>query len=222
MNHYAYLLTFADGMLYIGARSCKLAPELDTTYLGSGRALPADRKDTPPLKTILGTFSTRKELMDFERNYIEEHNCVASPNWYNQRVATHDRHGSPSWNTGISVDRTEAAKTFSRRYKGNRTPAMLAAHAATAEKIRGTKCKDKGHAGITNTAFQPWYYVTPQGVYVEVRDQTKKDIAPTLGLKVHQISNRMRECNQHKPAPTKPLKGWIFGNLPRPTDTAED
>ena len=43
MYHYAYLLTFPDGMKYVGARSIHFQPELDVTYLGSGKALPKDR-----------------------------------------------------------------------------------------------------------------------------------------------------------------------------------
>ncbi|QKE55153.1 hypothetical protein PP758_gp82 [Pseudomonas phage PAP02] len=213
MNHYAYILTFPDGIKYIGARSTKLAPELDTTYLGSGRDLPCDRKDFKPTKEIIGIFKTRDLLMEFEKAFIDEHDCVVSPDWYNLRFSTHDRHGSVPHNKGGTVDRTQAAKTFSRRYKGARTPAMIKAHEETAEKIRGTKNPNKGHKGITNCAFRPWYYVTPEGVRVEVHEVTVSDYAERLGFKKHQIVNRMRSNNAHKPAPTKPMKGWIFGVL---------
>lgn len=56
MYHYCYLLEFPDGMKYVGAKSSKLRPDLDTTYLGSGKDLPKDRHDYRHLinKTILG------------------------------------------------------------------------------------------------------------------------------------------------------------------------
>lgn len=223
MNHYAYILTFPDGMQYFGARSTHLDPHLDTTYLGSGSALPQDRKDTCNVsKTIVNTFPTREELMAFEYNFIVQNGCVQSPDWLNRRSRTHDRFGSEPWNKGISIDRTQAAETYSRRYKNNRTPAMLKAHAETAEKIRGTKNPAKAHHGTDNSGFKPWYYITPEGVYTEVLSQTKGDMAAAFGVSQRQLIHRFHHTNEHQPAKTKPLKGYVFGNLPRPTDTAAE
>lgn len=225
MNHYAYLLTFTNSMRYVGARSTKLSPELDASYLGSGTALPLDRLDLLNVsKVILATFSTREELMKYEKDFIIQNGCATSPEWYNQRIATFDRHGSIPWNKGLvvtnEVDSTFSA-TFSSRYKGKRSPAMLAAHAATAEKIRGTFNPDKGHKSISNCAFIPWYYVTPEGVYVEVHDKTKRELADTLGVTERQLINRFHHTNIHKVGRYPTLRGYIFGNLPRPTVSAE-
>lgn len=223
MYHYAYLLTFVNGMQYVGARSTNLNPLLDTTYLGSGRALPKDRHTINiPRKQILKEFSTREALMVFEKDYIISNGCRRDPRWYNARSATYDRHGETPWNKGISIDRTNAGKTFSERYKGNRTPAMIASHATTAERNRGVKNPDKGHLGTTNTAFIPWYYITPEGIYKEIFDVTKRDMAKELGFTERQIGHRFHYTNEHQKAKTLPLKGWTFGNLPKPLDTAED
>lgn len=223
MNHYAYILTFPDGKRYFGARSTALEPHLDTTYLGSGRALPKDRKDTRNvIKTIVCTFSTREELMAFEYEYIVQNGCVKSSDWLNCRSKTHDRFGSTPWNKGIPIDRSQAAETYSRRYKGNRTPAMLKAHAETAEKIRGVKNPAKAHHGIDNSGFKPWYFITPEGEYNEVLTQTKEDMAAFFGVTQRQLIHRFHYSNEHKPAKTKPLKGYVFGNLPRPTDAATE
>lgn len=224
MSHYAYLLTFSDGMRYIGARSTRLSPELDASYLGSGKRLPKDRHDQRNvLKTILATFLTREELMEFEESLIKLNGCTQSPDWYNCRVATFDRHGSLPWNTGLSVKVADSFKeTYSRRYKGNRSLAMIAAHESTAEKNRGTKNPDKGHKSTTNCAFVPWYYITPNGEYVEVHDKTKREAAESLGVTERQLINRFHHTNEHRVAKYPTLRGYVFGNLPRPTDSAED
>lgn len=223
MNHYAYLLTFTNGMRYMGARSTKLSPELDASYLGSGRALPKDRHELHNVtKTIMATFLTREELMEFEENFITLNGCTGSKDWYNLRKATFDRHGSLPWNTGVSAQAGISRETFSRRYKGNRSPAMIASHAATAEKNRGVKNPDKGHKSITNCAFIPWYYITPIGEYVEVHDKTKREAAQSLGVTERQLINRFHHSNEHKVAKYPTLRGYVFGNLPRPTDSAED
>jgi len=223
MNHYAYLLTFPDGKKYFGARSTLLDPHFDSTYMGSGVGLPEDRKDTRNVsKTIVKTFPTREELMAFEYEFIVQNGCVQSPDWLNRRSRTHDRFGSAPWNKGISIDRTKAAATCSRRYKGNRTPAMLKAHAETAEKIRGTKNPAKAHHGTDNSGFKPWYFITPDGVYTEVLSQTKEELAAFFGVTRRQLIHRFHYSNEHQTAKTKPLKGYVFGNLPRPTDTAVD
>ena len=221
MNHYAYIITFENGMKYVGARSTKLNPELDTTYLGSGRSLPPSRTRFNTSKTILKTFNTRAELMQFEVDFIIANNCVESPEWYNQRVRTYDRHGEAPHNKGTTCHEYKSRPIFSERYKDNRTAAMLAADEIRREKCKGSNLA-KGHKGTTNCAFIPWYYITPLGEYVEVTDKTKEDMAELLGFTPRQLVHRFHYTNQHKVGRTKPAKGWTFGNLPRPTDTVED
>lgn len=222
MNHYAYLLTFNDGMKYIGARSTHLSPELDTTYLGSGRALPIDRHDNrgSVTKIIIGNFATRKELMEFEINFITQNSCCASAGWYNQRVSTHDRHGSIPHNLG-KKGHQNSGETLSRRYgQGFRTPAQIEGAKRMKAALTGTKNPLKGHSGTTNKAFIPWYYIQPNGEYVEVHDTTKRDMATKLGFTERQLMQGFHYTNEHKAARTLPRKGWTFGNLPRHTDTS--
>ena len=219
MNHYCYLLTFSDGMLYIGARSTTLYPELDTCYLGSGRALPSDRhehRDTVT-KTILKVFKTRKELMDYERQYIIDNDCVSSPNWHNQRMATHDRYGSASRNKGVSIDTTKTGITLKRRYgHGFRTPAQIDGARRMREKVTGVPNLAKGKSGTDNNGFKPWYSISPDGEYTEYLDKTKQEFAVELGITPRQLIHRFHYTNEHKAAKYKPLKGWVFGNLPKP------
>lgn len=225
MYHYAYLLTFENGMQYVGARSTHLEPHLDTTYLGSGRKLPKDRHDNrhTVTKVILACFNTREDLMEYEKNFIVQNGCCESNAWYNQRRKTHDRHGSIPHNKGKSGLPSTSGKTLSQRYgNGYRTPAQIAGAAAMRKKLTGVPNPLKGHSGITNTAFKAWYYITPTGEYVEVHDKTKRDLAPQLGFTERQLINAFHWTNEHKQARTLPRKGWTFGNLPRPTDTATD
>lgn len=219
MNHYCYLLTFSNGMLYLGARSTNLEPHLDTCYLGSGKALPKDRHDNPNsvTKTILETFKTRKELMEYERQYITNNDCVNSPNWYNQRKAAYDRHGEIPWNKGVNTGLNKHVQTFKERYcNGYRTPAQIDGAKRMREKLTGVPNPDKGRSGTDNNGFKPWYSISPNGVYTEYLDKTKQEFANELGITPRQLIHRFHYTNEHKIAKTKPLKGWVFGNLPKP------
>lgn len=221
MNHYCYLLTFPDGMRYVGARSTKLSPELDTTYLGSGKYLPKDRhehRDTVT-KVILATFDTREALLEYETTYILSNNCVQDTSWYNRRRSTHDRHGCIAWNKGKSTDTTKSAITLKRRYgNGFRTPAQIAGAASMREKLTGVKNPAKGRAGIKNNGFKPWYSISPEGIYTEHLEMTKQEFTESLGVTQRQMIHRFHYTNEHKEAKTKPLKGWTFGNLPKPSN----
>lgn len=225
MYHYVYLLEFNNGMKYVGLHSTVIKPELDTCYLGSGKALPYRTPDTCK-KTILKQFESRLQAYEYEANLIQEWDCVASPNFYNLRYKTHDKYGSVLSdehkklisNTHKGRKRTE----YGKKYSGaGRTPAQKDGDRRAGEKIRGTKNPAKGIPGIFNNGFIPWYYITPQGDYHEMYEITKQDFAPTIGVTPRQLIHRFHYTNEHKPAKGKPLKGWTFGNLPRP-QTVED
>ena len=224
MYHYAYLLTFPDGKKYIGARSTNLRPELDTCYLGSGRALPKDRLDTRNVgKTILAVFPTREELMSYEKSLIVMNDCVASEDWLNLRTATFDRHGSVPWNKGLKGIPNTHSATFIERYcKGYRSPAQIEGAKSMREKLTGVKNPGKAHHGTDNASFKPWYYITPEGNYVEIRDRTKEEMAAEFGVTFRQLTHRFHHSNQHRRARYKTLKGYTFGNLPRPSEAAEE
>lgn len=231
MNHYLYLLEFSDGKKYVGARSTKLKPQLDTCYLGSGKALPTDRSNCN--KIILATYSSREELIRAEIQFIINNNCVKSDTYYNLRTSTFDKHGMGCTNTdflkGKTKENTEyirKANIVRRSYTGNnRTPAQKAHD----ESMRGVSTGPnaaKGNPGISNPAFIPWYYITPNGDYHEVFDKTKQEFAKSIGATVRQINHRFIKENEHKQVHrtrgAKPLRGYTFGNLPRPTNTGTD
>lgn len=224
MNHYVYLLEFPNGMGYVGLHSTKIDPAIDTCYLGSGRALPP-RSSSSCKKTILATFPTREEAVQYEIDIIELNDCVASDDWYNLRKRTHDKHGSslsPEHRQLISeTHKGRDRSAYGKKYTGvGRTPAQRAGSIVAAEKVRGTKCPNKGKPGTSNTGFSPWYYIDPTGNYVEIHDIPKQDYAAKLGVNPRQLGHRFHYTNEHVVAKSKPLKGWTFGNLPRPTDTA--
>lgn len=227
MNHYVYLLSFPNGMKYVGARSTTIDPHLDTMYLGSGRALPVDRTPQCCTKTILKTFPSRIEATNYEEQFIVDNNCVASEDWYNLRRRTYDRHGSKLSEEHIQLMRDRAIgkprPEYGLKYSGEgRTPAQRAGDIAAGLKTQGTKNPAKGHKGTTNCAFVPWYYITPEGEYVEVHDVTKRDKANDLGFTYRQLTHGFHYTNEHKRSKFPPRKGWTFGNLPRRIDLAED
>lgn len=221
MFHYVYLLEFENGKGYIGMRSTTLEPELDTCYLGSGRALPP-RDSSSCTKTILKVFPTREEARKYEIDLIVLNDCVKSPIWYNLRRNTFDKHGSTLSEEHKKLISKQHLGTkrpeFSRKYVGeNRTPAQKAGSIRAGIKIKGTKNPAKGSLGITNQGFTPWYYITPNGDYVEVHDEPKQDYAIKLGFTPRQLGHGFHYTNEHKESNRKPRKGWTFGNLPRPT-----
>jgi len=230
MNHYLYLITFPDGMKYVGARSTNLLPELDACYLGSGKALPKRDRDTCT-KQILRIFNSREELIQAEYQYIIDNDCVNSPEYYNLRSKTFDKHGIPDTSGPLLKGRSKHTHAYIEEankkrvlYAGeNRTPAQKHRDKlATGKKLGPNPLK--GHSGTDNTAFVPWYYIDSEGNYYEVLDTTKEDFAVKLGISKRQLIHRFHYSNRHKPAKVSgrvplAIQGFTFGNLPRPTNT---
>jgi hypothetical protein len=221
------MLTFLDGKKYIGARSTELKPELDACYLGSGRYLPTRTKDTC-VKVILGTYSTREELLVAETALIDLHNAVQSDMYYNKRRKVYDKFGltqetcngvatTTSKLKGRSAETHEyirQANVIRSSYSGeNRTPAQIEGQKKVAETLRGTKNPAKACHGVNNGGFRPWYYITPEGIRVEVYNETKMDYATKLGFTHRQITHRFHHTNIDKAGKTGIFKGWVFGDL---------
>ena len=214
MNHYVYLLTFNDGMKYVGCRSTKHKPELDNVYLGSGGNLPTRDIGTCQ-KHILKVFPTREDAILYEIDYIIRNQCVQSDKWYNLRTRTHDRHGSKNTPEHIAkVIESRKGLVCNTRSGERRTAAQKAADAKLRVGLgNGESNPAKAHKGTDNQGFVPWYHISPEGVYTEVLDLTKAEYASKLGVTPRQLSHRFHYKNIHKAATTKPLKGWTFGNL---------
>ena len=224
MYHYVYLLIFPDGMKYVGMHSTKIEPILDTCYLGSGKALPI-RDPSSCTKDILHIFNTREEAAKYEIDFIINNDCVNSDKYYNLRIRTHDKHGSrlsPEHIQLIKKNQTGKSRTeYGKKYSGSgRTPAQREGSKRAAEKIRGTTNPNKSNPGSTNGGFNPWYYIDDLGNYVEIHDIAKQDYASKLGVTPRQLGHRFHYSNEHKVGKIKcpsPIKGWTFGNLPRPS-----
>lgn len=87
MNHYVYQIkNIKNNKLYIGARTSKRPPELDTKYWSSCKSLiPLIKADPADFtKTILCTFSTRQRAMAFEVFLHDYFDVGRSPDYYNR------------------------------------------------------------------------------------------------------------------------------------------
>ena len=216
-------------MKYVGAHSTIIEPHLDTCYLGSGSKLPPRKERELCTKEILNVFATREDLITSEIEEIKARNAVKAEDYYNMVTKTFDKHGSK-----LSEDHKQliskqhkgiSRKEYGEKYsKEGRTPAQRAGDIRAGNKQKGIRNPSKGipHQGIGNKAFIPWYYVTPNNEYVEVHNITKKDYANKLGFSTRQLTHRFDETNMHKSGKTSKFKGWIFGNLPRPTELNTD
>ena len=82
MKHYTYLITYPDGQVYHGVRSCDGIIENDS-YMGSSQHTPK-----VGTKTVLTTHATRKEALAEEIRYHAEHNVKSNKNYHNRSNAT--------------------------------------------------------------------------------------------------------------------------------------
>jgi len=208
-------------MKYIGMHSTTIEPELDSRYMGSGKALPSMAKREKAVKEILKIFTTRSQARKYEIKLIKEFRCVDSPEYYNIRTSTHDKYNSSlskEHRKQISKRHRGVPRPYLRKYKGkNRTPAQKAADERLRQTTKGIPNLKKGHPGTSNHAFIPWYYITPQGEYVEVFDMTKADLAKKLKISSTTLAQYFRPENQHKLITNgRVFKGYTFGNLPKP------
>lgn len=69
------------------------------------------------------------------------------------------------------------------------------------------------NTGISNSRFVPWYYITPNGTYVEVYHLSKLEWAKQKGYTKSQIRNRFTKKFIDKTSSQGVFKGWCFGNI---------
>lgn len=86
MNHYTYLITYKNGMKYMGVRSCKCSPEEDVKYFGSSKHTPD--KSQIVSKEILAEFPTREAALEAEISYHAENDVAVNPQYYNKAKQT--------------------------------------------------------------------------------------------------------------------------------------
>jgi hypothetical protein len=82
MHHYTYLITYNNGLKYMGVRSCECLPEEDVKYFGSSRHTPT--VDNVVSKVILQTYLTRKEAVEAEIAFHALHCVSTSDSFYNK------------------------------------------------------------------------------------------------------------------------------------------
>lgn len=99
MNHYTYLLTYSDGLKYIGVRSCKKPVEEDAAYVGSSLYTP---KHLVVSKEILGQFPSRAEAVAHEIQLHEQHDVGKSLMFYNRCKQTSTKFDT----SGASIERS--------------------------------------------------------------------------------------------------------------------
>ncbi|RUT50975.1 hypothetical protein [Campylobacter fetus] len=87
-------------MKYIGCRTSKVEPELDTTYLGSSKHTP---NHLVVNKEILGIFSNRSEALKNEIFWHNYHDIANNPTFYNKAKQTSTKFDT----TGIKFQWTQ-------------------------------------------------------------------------------------------------------------------
>lgn len=213
MNHYTYEIEFENGMKYLGVRSCKCPIDKDI-YTGSSKLIPPELYATCK-KTILATFNTRIEAQEDEIRRHELLDVARNPNYYNG-INAKSTGFSP---IGLTKERSEKVKAKAekfRAYRGeNRTEAQKKADKALS-KYKGTSNTAKGNSGTDNPQFKPWYYITPEGTYVEIleipiRQYCQLPECPKE-FKATRIYERISSC-AHQAFVRGPLKGYVFGYI---------
>lgn len=212
MNHYTYEIKFENNMKYIGVRSCKCSIE-DDSYTGSSKLIPNELYATC-VKTILGTFSTRVEAQQDEIDRHAQLDVARNPGYYNGVNATSIGF-SP---VGLTKKHSENVKIRAekfRAYRGeDRSEAQKAADKAMS-KYKGTTNPAKGNSGMDNPQVKPWYYITPEAIYIEVYTSIRqylplhpvfKDWSPS------KIYERI-STKPHTPSQKGKVKGYTFGYL---------
>lgn len=86
--HYTYILRLRNGQEYIGVRSSKVLPELDTQYLGTSKYF---KKQDVAFKSIIETFKSRDEAAQHEIELHDRYDVGRNPGFANRAKATTSR-----------------------------------------------------------------------------------------------------------------------------------
>lgn len=236
MNHYTYEIEFENGMKYVGVRSCKCEVEQDS-YLGSSKVVPPELYETCT-KRILNTFETRIEALYDEIRLHEELDIAVNENYYNQVKQTSgkfDQQGTTKEThkhimsmaeklKGRSKENYEYLEVSSKKKSSlrgaNRTEAQKQADLKQSEKSKGSKNSKKGNPSTDHPRYRPWYYITPEGEYIEVYDTVRNFIGN--GKSPSTFSTRgityAMTAKSHVPILKGKLKDYVFGYLDNKPD----
>jgi len=86
MHHYTYLISYKNGMKYMGVRSCKCKPDEDTHYNGSSKYTPTNSEIVS--KIILSTHHSRIAAVAAEVAYHREYSVATGDTYYNKSRQT--------------------------------------------------------------------------------------------------------------------------------------
>ena len=213
MNHYTYEIKFENGMKYLGVRSCKCPIEEDI-YTGSSKLIPPELYANC-VKTILATFATRIEAQEDEIRRHAMLDVARNPEYYNG-VNAKSTGFSPVGLTKEHSKNVKARAEKFRAYRGeNRTEAQRKADKALS-KYKGTKNPAKGNSGTDNHQFKPWYYITPEGTYVEILEIPIRQYCELPECPKEFKATRVYErisSSPHQAFVRGPLKGYVFGYI---------
>lgn len=209
--HYVYEIVYTDNKRYIGARTSSVPPEEDTSYIGSSKYTP---NNNILQKSILGVFPRRDEALAFEIYLHDKFNVHISDMYYNKAKQT-----STGFSTaGITKDSCEWLQRRKYLSGDQRTATQKAGAKKGAIAATGQKVPSRGRSGIKANKFKPWYYITPDGKYVEFTStpiSTFCETAHGTPLSRAVIFNCTSKYN-HTKVPHGAAKGWTVGFLPKP------
>lgn len=132
--HYVYEITnTTNGMRYIGARSSKVKPELDTKYMGSSKPLKKAIQEeglSHFSKLILAVFPTREKALEYEVFLHTRFNVDKDPMFYNKAKQTstgfdypHSGPDNPMYGKHHSEEtKQKIGKANKGKYVGEKSP----------------------------------------------------------------------------------------------------
>ena len=199
-------------MKYIGVRSCKCDISKDP-YTGSSKLIPNELYATC-VKVVLAEFSTRVEAQQDE---IDRHKLldVARNSEYYNGVNAVSIGFSPMGLTKEHSEKVRLRAEKFRAYRGaDRTVAQLAADKALT-KYKGSENLAKGNSGMDNPQVKPWYYITPEALYVEVYTSIRQYLPLHPVFKTWSPSKVYERISTkpHSPSQKGAVKGYTFGYL---------
>lgn len=116
------------------------------------------------------------------------------------------------------TDKQKEADLKRKTYTGyNQTTKQLEGRVKAAKTATGQKVPSRGKPGTASILFKPWYYITPNGDYHEMKDTTiTQFVENSNGVFKKASVFRATSAHCNELLYFGELKGYTFGFLPRP------
>ena len=116
------------------------------------------------------------------------------------------------------TDKQKEADLKRKTYtKENQTTKQLEGRVKAAKTATGQKVPSRGKPGTASMLFKPWYYITPEGEYHEMRDTTITQFIENSNGEFKRGSVfHATSAHCHELIHAGELKGYTFGFLPHP------